>query len=61
MGGERGRDLQTNLITSLQNGITASLRIAHLPEREGVREGHIENREGTDGEGRCCMKGLEKI
>lgn len=22
MGGERGRDLQTNLITSLQNGIT---------------------------------------
>lgn len=30
----RGRDLQTNLITSLQNGITASFRIAHFPERE---------------------------
>lgn len=38
MGGKRGRDLQTNLITSLQNGITllALELLTSLKESERV-------------------------
>lgn len=62
-GGERGRDLQTNLITSLQNGITLLSLELLTSLKESEKEWDIEKREmvGREGMGGCCIKGLKKI
>lgn len=60
VGAERGRDLQTNLITSpAEWNHFASFGIAHLPEKR-ARERDIVKRAAT-GEGRRRLKGVEKI
>lgn len=40
MGGERGRDLQTNLITSLENGITLLALELLTSQKKSERAGY---------------------
>lgn len=61
LAGERGWDLQTNLITSLQNGITLLVLewLTFQKARAKEQESSILKREKAGMErGRCWIKGL---
>lgn len=60
--GERGRDLQTNLITSLQNGITLLVLELLTFLKESEKEWDIEKRERAGmGRGNAVLKYWRKF
>lgn len=62
VGGKRGRDLQTNLITSLENGITLPALELLTSMKEGARQRRMGYWKKKDypREKRCHIKGVKK-